>query len=100
MGGLGESFDEVVETMRDLRANDVDVVTIGQYLQPTKKHRKMKRYVTPEEFDRWTEIAKEMGFLYVASGPMVRSSYKAGELFLENVLKERREKAAVTNPHV
>lgn len=68
----------------DLRASDVDVVTFGQYIQPTKKHKKVAKYVTPEKFDFWREQAEGLGFLYVASGPLVRSSYKAGEFFIKN----------------
>lgn len=59
----------------------MDVVTFGQYMRPTKKHMKVDRYVAPSEFDRWKEVAEEMGFLYVASGPLVRSSYKVHTLF-------------------
>jgi lipoic acid synthetase len=79
MVGVGETFDEVVEAMRDLRAHDVNIVTIGQYLQPTKKHLKIERYVTPDEFAQWKEIGLEMGFSHVESGPLVRSSYHAHE---------------------
>jgi lipoate synthase len=60
----------------ELRKHNVDVVTFGQYMRPTKKHMKVDRYVDPAEFDRWRQVAEEMGFLYVASGPLVRSSYK------------------------
>jgi lipoic acid synthetase len=67
----------------------VDVVTFGQYMRPTKRHLKVEKYVTPDEFDLWKQRALDMGFLYVASGPLVRSSYKAGEAFIENVLKKR-----------
>jgi len=71
----------------ELRKVDVDVVTFGQYMRPTKRHMKVDRYVDPAEFDRWRKVAEDMGFLYVASGPLVRSSYKAGEFFIENVLR-------------
>lgn len=74
----------------ELRKADVDVVTFGQYMRPTKRHMKVEKYVTPEEFESWRVKALEMGFMYVASGPLVRSSYKAGEAFIENVLKKRR----------
>lgn len=67
----------------------MDVVTFGQYMQPTKRHLKVERYVTPAEFDVWKQRALDMGFLYCASGPLVRSSYKAGEAFIENVLRKR-----------
>lgn len=71
------------------------MVTFGQYMQPTKRHLKVERYVTPDEFELWRQRALDMGFLYCASGPLVRSSYKAGEAFIENVLRKRAgEKAA------
>lgn len=93
MLGLGETDDEVIQTMKDLRQIDVDVVTFGQYLRPTESHLSVVEYVTPEKFQEFQRIGEEMGFKYVASGPMVRSSYKAGEFFLENMIKrERREK--------
>ncbi|KAK8864569.1 lipoyl synthase, mitochondrial [Kwoniella newhampshirensis] len=94
MLGVGEMEEEIHETLRRLRQSDVDVVTFGQYMRPTKKHMKVDRYVQPEEFAKWKEVAEGMGFLYVASGPLVRSSYKAGEFFIENVLKKRRAEAA------
>jgi lipoic acid synthetase len=75
MLGLGEEMDEVVQTMRDLRASHVDVITIGQYLQPTKKHLPVVRFVHPDEFNKLTEIGYELGFDYVECGPLVRSSY-------------------------
>lgn len=68
----------------------MDVVTFGQYMRPTKRHMKVAEYITPEKFTVWKRVAEEMGFLYVASGPLVRSSYKAGEAFIENVLKQRK----------
>ncbi|KAJ7808277.1 Lipoyl synthase [Mycena olivaceomarginata] len=71
----------------ELRQSDVDVVTFGQYMRPTKRHMKVDRYVEPAEFDNWKKVAEDMGFLYVASGPLVRSSYKAGEFYIENVLR-------------
>jgi lipoic acid synthetase len=74
----------------DLRKVDVDVVTFGQYMRPTKRHMKVEEYITPETFDLWRQRALDMGFLYCASGPLVRSSYKAGEAFIENVLKKRK----------
>jgi len=90
MLGLGETDEEVLQTMRDLREIDVDVVTFGQYMQPTKRHLKVKEYVTPEKFAFWESKADEMGFLYCASGPLVRSSYKAGEFYLKNILKKKK----------
>ena len=86
MLGLGESRGEIVETLADLRAARVDVVTLGQYLRPSRKHLPVETYLHPELFEELGELAREMGFLYVASGPLVRSSYKAGELFLANHL--------------
>lgn len=77
MVGLGEENDEVIEVMKDLRAHNVDMLTIGQYLQPSVHHLPVKRYVTPEEFNEFARIGKEMGFIHVASGAMVRSSYHA-----------------------
>ncbi|KAI0867540.1 lipoic acid synthetase [Hypoxylon argillaceum] len=89
MLGLGEQEHEVVAALRDLRAAGVDVVTFGQYMRPTKRHLQVEKYVTPAEFEMWRRRAVDMGFLYVASGPLVRSSYKAGEAFIENVLRKR-----------
>jgi lipoic acid synthetase len=77
MLGLGEKMDEVVEVMKDMRAHKVEMLTLGQYLQPSKHHLPVERYVTPEEFDELYEIGMQLGFKHVASGPMVRSSYHA-----------------------
>jgi lipoic acid synthetase len=77
MVGLGETFDEVVEVMQDLADRGVDILTIGQYLQPSQKHLPVERFYLPEEFDRFIEIGKAMGFKWVESGPLVRSSYRA-----------------------
>lgn len=77
MLGLGETNEEVIEVMKDLRAHDCDMLTLGQYLQPSASHHPVMRYVTPEEFDELGKIAEELGFTNVASGPMVRSSYHA-----------------------
>ncbi len=77
MLGLGETEEELYEAMDDLRASKVDILTLGQYLQPTKKHLAVARYVTPAEFAKFKEVALEKGFRYVESGPMVRSSYHA-----------------------
>jgi lipoic acid synthetase len=81
MVGLGETEDEVLAVMDDLRESDVDFLTIGQYLQPTRKHAAIDRFVTPEEFQSYKRIADEKGFLLVASGPLTRSSYHAAEHF-------------------
>lgn len=77
MLGLGESYQEVIETMEDLRSVDVDILTLGQYLQPTPKHLPIHEFVTPEVFAEYKEIGLKMGFRYVESGPLVRSSYRA-----------------------
>ncbi len=77
MLGLGETLDEVEQVLEDLRAHDCEMLTLGQYLQPTMHHLPVHRFVTPQEFDRLGERARQMGFLNVASGPMVRSSYHA-----------------------
>jgi lipoic acid synthetase len=74
-----------------LRAVDVDCVTLGQYMRPTRKHMKVAEYVPPAKFDYWAKVGEELGFKYTASGPLVRSSYKAGEFFIKNILKTRRE---------
>jgi len=91
MLGLGETHSQIQATLRELRNIGVDVVTFGQYMRPTKRHMKVVEYVTPEKFDEWGQMARDMGFLYVASGPLVRSSYRAGEAFIENVLRGGRE---------
>jgi lipoic acid synthetase len=90
MLGLGETEEQLWETLRELRKIDVDVVTFGQYMRPTKRHMPVHEYVTPDVFEMWRQRALDMGFLYCASGPLVRSSYKAGEAFIENVLKKRK----------
>lgn len=79
-----------------LRETGVDVVTLGQYMRPTKRHMAVSEYVTPEAFEGYQRVAEELGFLYVASGPMVRSSYRAGEFYLTNVLKARQQAAQAT----
>lgn len=91
MLGLGETEEQVQQALKDLRDVGCDVVTFGQYMRPTKRHMKVVEYVTPEKFDYWKQKALELGFLYCASGPLVRSSYKAGEAFIENVLKNREQ---------
>ena len=77
MLGLGETKEEVIETMHDIRNANVDIITIGQYLQPSKKHLPVQRFVTPDEFAEYEKIGKELGFRHVESGALVRSSYKA-----------------------
>lgn len=88
MVGLGETKDEVLQVMDDLKAAGVDFLTIGQYLQPTPKHAPLKRYVTPDEFKFYERVAKVKGFLMVSASPLTRSSYHAGEDF--RMLKEAR----------
>jgi lipoic acid synthetase len=83
MLGLGESDEEIREAMRDLRAAGVDILTLGQYLRPTRHHLPVERYVTPEEFASYREWGYEEGFLEVFSGPLVRSSYRAERVFFE-----------------
>lgn len=97
MLGLGEREEEIVHALQELRKVNVDIVTFGQYMRPTKAHLKVHEYVTPAAFDSWKKRAEDMGFLYVASGPLVRSSFKAGELFIENVLKKRRNTTTTIN---
>ncbi|RKO95527.1 Lipoyl synthase, partial [Caulochytrium protostelioides] len=88
MLGLGETDDEILQTLKDLRAIDVDVVTFGQYMQPTKKHLKVDAWVAPEKFKALKDLADGMGFRYVASGPLVRSSYRAGEYYIKNMIQK------------
>jgi lipoic acid synthetase len=79
MVGLGETFEEVQETMQDLRSWGVDILTIGQYLQPSRKHLPIARYYTPDEFTALRDYGLALGFRWVESAPLVRSSYHAGE---------------------
>ena len=88
MLGLGETEDEVVSLMRDVRNAGVNLMTLGQYLQPTKKHLPVYEYITPEQFDRYRQIGMDMGFDNVESGPLVRSSYMAEKTFVESRLKQ------------
>ncbi|MGI0141548.1 MAG: lipoyl synthase [Candidatus Micrarchaeales archaeon] len=89
MLGIGETDDEVFQAMQDLRAANVDFLAMGQYLKPKGHHLELKEYVTPEKFEFFKEKAIEMGFLYVASGPFVRSSYKAGEHFISAIVNRK-----------
>lgn len=91
MLGLGEQEDELLQAFRDLRDVGVSVLTLGQYLQPSSWHLEVKEFVTPERFEALKVQAEEMGFLYVASGPLVRSSYKAAELFLAGLVEQERK---------
>jgi lipoic acid synthetase len=95
MLGLSETDEEVLKTLQDLRNVGCDVVTFGQYLAPTNRHKKylpIHDYVAPERFHELGNLAKELGFLYVASGPLVRSSYKAGEFFIKGMIEAKEKK--------
>jgi lipoic acid synthetase len=91
MLGLGETEDELIATMRDLRRRGVDFLTLGQYLQPSHRHLAVQEFVSPQQFRRLQDLAESLGFLYVASGPLVRSSYRAGEFFVRSLLRGERE---------
>ncbi|KAF9955996.1 hypothetical protein BGZ72_003187 [Mortierella alpina] len=91
MLGCGETEAEVIHAMDELRKAEVDVLTLGQYMRPTKKHMRVHEYVKPEVFEKYQKLAEERGFKYVASGPLVRSSYKAGEFYISNILKKEKE---------
>jgi lipoyl synthase len=100
MVGLGETEAEVEECLRDLRAAGVDIVTFGQYLRPTQepRHLPVVEFVHPDQFAKYQRMAEAMGFLYVASGPLVRSSYKAGELFLEGMIRGANPAPPASSP--
>ena len=87
MVGCGESEDELLDAMQRLRDAEVDVLTVGQYLRPSEKHAPLLRYVEPAEFDRYRDAGMQMGFKHVASGPLVRSSYRAADAFLKGILR-------------
>lgn len=92
MLGLGETDAEIGECMADLRAHQVDILTLGQYLQPTTRHLPVDRFISPDAFKAWEAVALDMGFLYCASGPLVRSSYKAAEFFIQGIVKKSRNR--------
>lgn len=95
MLGVGEYDHEIYQTMGDLREIDVDIVTFGQYLQPSRSHLEVSKHVHPDKFSTWQRIAEnEFEFLYCASGPLVRSSYRAGELFVEAILQDEKSVVA------
>ncbi len=100
MLGLGETDDEILQTLKDLRAIDCDVITFGQYLQPTQRHLKVEEFVKPEKFQHWQKVSEDLGFLYVASGPLVRSSYRAGEFFMKGLLQKKAAVALEVNQPV
>lgn len=87
MVGVGETHDDILESFKDLRDIKCDFLTIGQYLRPSLKHMPVEKYVHPDTFELYKNEALQLGFLYVASGPLVRSSYKAGEFFIENIVR-------------
>lgn len=91
MLGLGETESDLISTMKDLRSVYVDILTLGQYLRPTKGHIPVTEYVSPERFQRYKQVAENLGFLYVAAGPFVRSSYRAGEFFLEALIRKKSQ---------
>ena len=95
MLGLGEEKEEVFDCLKDLRHVGCDIVTFGQYLRPSRFHLPVEEYLALETFKEYEKTAREMGFLYVAGGPLVRSSYRAGELFLKGMIDKKRKKAAV-----
>ena len=91
MVGLGETEEEVRQSMVHLRGSDVDFLTVGQYLRPSPRHLKVEEYVAPSQFERYAEMGRSLGFRYVASGPLVRSSYRAGEFYIRSLLKSDLE---------
>lgn len=98
MLGVGETPEQIHSALSKLRDSGVDVVTLGQYMRPSKKHMPVAEYVTPEAFEYWKHVAEKMGFKYAASGPMVRSSYRAAEFYINNILKGDRSTASVAQP--
>ena len=99
MVGLGETQEELEQTFKDLRDVGVDVLTLGQYLQPSQFHLRVERFATPEKFAEYKRVAEGYGFLYVASGPLVRSSYRAAEFFMKGLMeRDRTAQVAVAAP--
>ena len=92
MLGLGESPSEVLKALKNLREAGCDGITFGQYLRPQKRHWPVKRFISPKEFKEWKKTAENMGFVYCASGPLVRSSYRAGEFFMSALIQKQRMK--------
>ena len=91
MLGIGERDGEVVQSMRDLRTVGVDILAIGQYLRPSSWHLEVDSYVQPSKFREFQKIGESLGFKFVASGPLVRTSYRAGEYFIENLIRHRNQ---------
>ena len=98
MVGLGETDAELEATFKDLREVGVDVLTLGQYLQPSQYHLRVERFVSPAQFDAYKKVAEGYGFLYVASGPLVRSSYRAAEFFMRGLMERERTAQASAAP--
>ena len=94
MLGLGEKDDDIKQALEDFRKADIDVVTFGQYLRPTLRHISVQRYIEPSEFENWKTYAENLGFKYVASGPLVRSSYRAGEFYLKSLLEAKQQQSS------
>ncbi len=89
MVGLSETEEEIIQTMKDLREVEVDFLTVGQYMRPTFRHMRVKEYIHPAKFEEYREIGLKLGFKYVASGPLVRSSYRAGEFFIKSYIESK-----------
>ncbi|MBP7843427.1 MAG: lipoyl synthase [Proteobacteria bacterium] len=98
MLGLGEKESEVLQTLQDLLNVGVEVLTLGQYLQPSSRHLPVEAYISPEKFSEWAKIGEDLGFAYVASGPLVRSSYKAGEYYIQKILRGERSHGNLLGP--
>ena len=95
MLGLGETDEEILTTMNDLRQNNVDILAIGQYLRPSNWHLEVEEYVHPSKFNELKDLGESLGFRYVAAGPLVRTSYRAGEFFMENLIRGQKKTAEV-----
>ncbi len=91
MLGLGEKEEEVIQSMKDLLAIGVDILSLGQYLRPSSWHLPVQEFVPPSKFETYKEIGERLGFKFVASGPLVRTSYRAGEFFMENLIRRERK---------
>lgn len=91
MLGFGEKEEEVIQTMKDLKENNIDIITFGQYLRPSERNMPVYEYVHPNQYEYYKRIGLDLGFLYIASGPLVRSSYKAGELFIKNKIQNAKK---------
>ena len=98
MLGLGETEAEVLQTFRDLLSIGVEVLTLGQYLQPSARRLSVEEFIRPEQFSYYAKVGEEMGFKYVASGPLVRSSYRAGEYFIEKILNGKKSEGELLIP--